>query len=176
MYFIPLCTLNSSKNWLQKSCPNRLPTLTYGLSRATQFFYCSPFRVATDFSKVSFVVVTFSFSFNSYVKIPFVVYEIMGAFSYFAFSFLAYFIMPCAATSSHVTENGSSCNGSIFYTKVCCSTLIWFIYWCNCLFSTIVAIHSIGGRVLIVSLIFYAFSCGVCNLYLNAYSYAFSNN
>jgi len=120
--------------------------------------------------------VTFSFSFVSFIKIPSIVYTTMRLLSFSTMSCTTFFTMPCVATSSFVTWKASSCNDSRFYTRFYFSSLIWFISWCNCLFSTIATIYSVGGRVLIVSLIFYAFSCAVWNIFSSACSSVLSRN
>jgi hypothetical protein len=137
-----------------KSYPNNPPTLTCGSFRATQAFFFAPFHVAMNFSKFSFVVATFSFAYASRVKIPSIVYTIMGFFILSALSLTSYFTMPCVAASSFVTRKASSCRVSRFCMRVYCSILIWFISRFIFLFLTIESILFVCGRVLIVYLIF----------------------
>jgi hypothetical protein len=121
------CTAHSSQNWSQKSCPNLTPTLTRGSSRATHFFCCTPFNVAMSFSKVSFLVVIFSFTCTYCTIISSVICVVIGFFSFFALSCTACLTIPYATTSSFITLNASSCNNSSLCERLCCSSMIWFI-------------------------------------------------
>jgi hypothetical protein len=127
------------------------------------------FHVSMNFWNVSLVVTTFSFTWVSCCKISSVVSTIMRVFNFSAFSCVAYFTMACAAASSSVTQNASSCNVSrSFCAWACCYVLIWFMSKYNFLFSMIATIFFVGVRVLIVSLNF----CHLlqCDLQLLPYS------
>jgi hypothetical protein len=108
--------------------------------------------------KISFTVVTFSFSCASCTKILSVVYVVMGVFNFSALVLhllaLLCLVQPQVLLSPEMLPLATAQDS----VRVCCSTLIWFISRYNFLFSTIATIHSVVGRVLIVSLNFCTFS------------------
>jgi hypothetical protein len=166
-----VCVACNSQNRSQKYCPNMPPTRTCGSSQTTQLLCCAPFNVTTRFSKFSFVVTT-SFTFASFVKIPSTVCAVMGVFKFSTPSYTGCFTIPSAVASSSITRNDSSYSSSRF----CFPSMILFISWFNYLFSTIAFIFFVGGSFFIVSLIFYAFFCILCNLCSNACNSSFSGN
>jgi hypothetical protein len=102
-------------------------------------------------------------------------FVVIGVFNFSALSCVACFTMPCALQVL-LSPEGFLLQWLKLLCKILLFTLIWFISWLTTYSQLLQSILSRGGRVLIVSLIFCAFSYTVCNLCSNVCSSAFSNN
>jgi len=128
----------------------------------------------SELINISLALVNVSLVSVSCSKILFVVYTVMGIFSFSMFSFTSFFTIPCASASSSVMDNDSSYNDSCFCETFCFSTLIYFILRYIFLLSIISFINYVVGRVFIMSLNFYAFSYETYSLCSIASNYASS--